>query len=127
MTSELFGTAITCIDGRVQEPIARWMKNHFSLDAVDMITEPGPDKAMQSPSVASELKRKAGISLAAHNSRALAFAAHADCAGNPVSDDEHKIAIRECVTLLTSWNMTIPIVGLWVDAAGNVEEVMDKI
>ena len=39
-----FATAITCIDGRVQQPIVDWMKLHTNVHYVDLITEPGPDR-----------------------------------------------------------------------------------
>jgi Putative carbonic anhydrase len=32
-----FGTAINCMDGRVQEPVINWMKVRYGLDYVDMI------------------------------------------------------------------------------------------
>ena len=44
MSHGKFGTAINCLDGRVQLPVSNWMKMQFHLDYIDMITEPGPDK-----------------------------------------------------------------------------------
>ncbi len=29
MSQGTFGTAINCMDGRVQEPVARWLKEHY--------------------------------------------------------------------------------------------------
>jgi len=43
MATGTFGTAINCMDGRVQTPIADWVKMHFSVTWVDMITEAGAD------------------------------------------------------------------------------------
>src|SRR5260221_2454579 len=43
MATGTFGTAINCMDGRVQTPIADWVKMHFSVTLVDMITEAGAD------------------------------------------------------------------------------------
>jgi hypothetical protein len=46
VSSYRVGTAINCIDGRVQEPVAAWLKERYHLDYVDMITEPGADKVL---------------------------------------------------------------------------------
>ncbi len=41
-----FATVIDCIDGRTKQPIIEWVKSHASVDFVDVVTEPGPDKVM---------------------------------------------------------------------------------
>lgn len=123
--SETFGTAITCIDGRVQEPLTTWMCQHFSLDYVDMITEPGPDYVLrENPDIAKELQREAGISKSAHRSQIIAVAGHAGCAGNPASADEHRAQIRECVCIVASWGLSIPVIGVFVNDVWTVEEVV---
>ena len=38
-----FGTAINCIDGRIQEPVIDFMKEKYHIDGVDMVTFPGVD------------------------------------------------------------------------------------
>jgi len=44
MKGSKFAVAINCMDGRVQTPVAEWMKKHLGVDYVDMITEPGVDR-----------------------------------------------------------------------------------
>ena len=44
MEDKKFATAISCMDGRVQDPISRYIKEKFNVDYVDTITEPGPNK-----------------------------------------------------------------------------------
>ncbi len=44
MASDKFGTVINCIDSRTQLPVSNWIKENYSVDYVDTITEPGPDK-----------------------------------------------------------------------------------
>src|SRR5262249_33557428 len=46
MTHGTFATAICCIDGRVQSPVADWLKINGSVRYVDAVTIPGPDKAL---------------------------------------------------------------------------------
>ena len=41
-----FGTAISCIDGRVQQPVSDWLKLYCHVRWVDLVTEPGPDRLL---------------------------------------------------------------------------------
>lgn len=38
-----FGTALSCIDGRVHLPTISWMRDVLSVDYVDLVTYPGVD------------------------------------------------------------------------------------
>jgi len=42
----LFCTSISCMHGRVLLPVIEFLKNHFSIDFVDMVTEAGPVKIL---------------------------------------------------------------------------------
>ncbi len=121
-----FGTAINCMDGRVQEPVARWMQQTYGLDYVDMITEPGPERLLAegAPEVVGMLA-KARISVQAHGSKVLAIAAHDDCAGNPVSPEAHQAQVRRAKQVLRTWGLSVQVVGLWVDNQWRVQEVKD--
>ena len=91
-----FATAINCIDGRTQRPVSEWIRIQFARDYVDTITHPGPEKALiQGPQAIIETIRKnVGVSVSAHQSQLIAVAAHHQCAGNQVTDDEHKAQVR---------------------------------
>lgn len=123
-----FATAIECIDGRTKKPIIDWVQQHLSVDFVDMITEPGPDKVLlqSSPEKLADIRRKVEISINAHNSRAVVVAAHHECAGNPVSRQEHIDAVTACTTLITSWNLDVRVIGLWVNDSWQVELITDS-
>jgi hypothetical protein len=60
MKDKSFVTALNCIDGRVQEPVIRFLREKYKIDFVDMITEPGMDKilAKGEKSFLNELKNK---------------------------------------------------------------------
>lgn len=120
-----FGTAINCIDGRVQEPVARWLKQTYGLDYVDMITEPGADRVVAEgvPGRLAWIEAKVRVSVQAHSSRLIAVAGHDDCAGNPVSREEHWAQIRRAVEVIRNWGSLAQVVGLWVDANGQVQQV----
>lgn len=120
-----FGTALNCIDGRTQIPVIEWMKAHFCLDYVDLITEPGMDGVL-AHGVYREITRikdKVVISINAHNSKVLAVVGHYDCAANPVSDCKHIDDIITSVNVVKSWHLPVTVIGLWVDEMWRVHEV----
>ena len=118
MSHGKFGTAINCMDGRVQLPVTNWMKSKYTLDFIDMITEPGPDKMLTQGSNAQveSIKSRVLISVNAHGSQTILIAAHHDCAGNPVSKADHIRQVKECVKILQSWKLpVINITGAWIN------------
>ena len=124
---DTFATAITCIDGRVQQPVADWVKLHFNVRYVDLITEPGPDRALSrgAAEVITAMVRKAWFSIDHHNSSIVVLAGHDACAANPVSKEEHFEQILEGVRVLISYELPARIVGLWVNEWGSVDLVWD--
>ena len=120
-----FGTALNCIDGRTQIAVIEWMKAHFCLDYIDLITEPGMDGVLShgNSKDIGRIKDKVIISINAHNSSTLAVVGHYDCAANPVNDYEHIRDIAMSVNIVKSWNMPLMVVGLWVDESWNVHLV----
>ncbi len=42
----IFCTAVNCMDGRIQLPVIKFLKERFSANHVDMITEPGPNRIL---------------------------------------------------------------------------------
>ena len=120
-----FGTAITCIDGRTHAPLTAWLRAAYDLDFVDLITEPGADKLLAEgwPSDVFPLKSRATISHRAHDSRLIAVAGHHDCAGNPVSREEHWDQVRRGLAVVRSWLLPVEIIGLWVNERWEVEVV----
>lgn len=125
MDSKKFATAINCIDGRTQMPVSEWIKGRYGVQYVDMITEPGCDKVVCGTDDATieKIKSKALISINAHKSSLVAIAGHYDCAGNPVSKEEHLNQIKRCVETIKSWNLPIETVGLWVNERWEIEQV----
>ncbi len=118
MSHGKFGTAINCMDGRAQLPVTNWMKSKYVLDYIDMITEPGPDKMLTqgSPAQVESIKSRVLISVNAHGSQTILIAAHHDCAGNPVSKEEHIRQVKECVKILQSWKLPVRnIIGAWIN------------
>ena len=125
MAEGTFATAINCMDGRVQTPVADWVKIHQHVQYVDMVTEAGVDGMMARGSQAEleSVKRRVLVSVNAHHSRFIVIAGHQGCAGNPVSDAEHLADIKGAIQVVSSWQLPVQVAGLWVNEWGIVEVV----
>ncbi len=102
MSEGKFATSVSCIDGRIQIPLAKWIKENYSVDYVDAITEPGIDKNITKDSIVESIKSKAIISIHAHKSELIVFSGHYNCAANPFSDEEHIEFIKKGVEAISS-------------------------
>ncbi len=120
MVEGKFATSITCMDGRIQIPLTNWIKENYSVDYVDTITEPGVDKKIAEDADLEYLKAKAAISINAHKSGLIVVSGHFDCAGNPVSDEQHISHIKKGMEVISSWNLGVKVIGVWVDDTWNV-------
>lgn len=127
MPRHKFATAITCIDGRVQQPIVDWMKLNMNVDYVDLITEPGPDKALSDGPVhiIDEVVRKVSFSILHHSSNIVAVTGHHDCAANDADKEEHIEQILEGIRVLLSYQINARVLGLWLNEWNSVELVWD--
>ncbi len=123
MSEGKFATSVSCMDGRIQIPLAQWIKENYSVDYVDAITEPGVDKNITKDSVTESVKIKSRISIHVHKSELVVFSGHYNCAANPVSDEEHIEFIKKGVNVISSWNLGVKVIGVWVDDSWNVHAV----
>ncbi len=122
-----FCSAINCMDGRVQLPVIRYLRRRFRAPHVDMITEPGPVRMLADPRERSRraaIHARLDVSVQRHGSVGIALVAHADCAGNPVSDEEQQRQLAAGVAHLRRHYSRLPVVGLWVDERWRVTEVI---
>jgi hypothetical protein len=120
-----FVTAINCIDGRVQSPVAEYLKARFGVQYVDMITCPGPVAVLSHqhpPPLLHFIEQSVRISLTLHNSAVVALVAHHDCAANVCSDALHVAQLRTGLQRLHQWGLPAQLVGLWVSSSWQVEE-----
>ena len=107
MAEARFATSVSCMDGRIQTPLAGWIKENHSVDYVDAITEPGADKKVAVGICLDSIRSKVEISIKAHKSDLVAVSGHYDCAGNPVPDEEHIMQIKKSVDVISSWNLGV--------------------
>ena len=78
MAEGKFATSVSCMDGRIQIPLTKWIKENYSVDYVDTITEPGVDKTITENSVFESIKTKVSISINAHKSELVVLSGHYD-------------------------------------------------
>jgi len=126
MSHGAFGTAINCMDGRTQIPVIDYVKKRFGVEYVDMITEPGPIKALaegKDEATLSSIKRRFEISTVKHGSKGVAVVGHHDCAGNPVEKENQLRQIAESIRTVRGWGFKGKIIGLWIDEHWRAHEV----
>ena len=131
LTKGKFATAISCIDGRVHLPIINWLMREHSVDYVDIITDAGVDGSLSDYHSGSNytvwLKSRVAISIEKHGSDTVVISAHHDCAGNPVTKEEHIKMLGRCVANIQGWGFGIKhIVSIWVDDKWKVN-IIDKV
>lgn len=121
-----FCTAVTCMDGRVQEPVAAYCRERFQAKYVDTVTEAGPSLILAQqghPETVESIVRRVEISMGEHSSSGIAVVGHHDCAGNPAPEEEQVDSIRKAVAFLHQRFGGAEVIGLWVGEDWQVREV----
>jgi hypothetical protein len=122
-----FATCLNCIDGRIQLPVLKWIIENYSIDFVDMLTEPGMDGFLSHPGAdLKEILRKIQITIDIHNSEDIFIVAHDDCAGNPVDKETHRNQVTHSVGLIKEFAPSCRVIGIWVDLDSNIEKIIEK-
>ena len=114
------------MDGRIQEPIINFLKEHYDVEYVDTITEAGPCKILASnenPVLVNSILERVEISTQKHNSELIAISGHFDCAGNPCDRDTQVGQIKQSIQFCKNIYPDVEIIGLWVDDKWKVDNV----
>lgn len=114
------------MDGRIQEPLIKYLKENYAVSYVDTVTEPGPCKILadrEEKALIDSIFKKVSISVNKHGSKLIAVSAHYDCAGNPSDDKIKKEQIEKSVSYLKEHYPDIKIVGLWINEEWQVQEI----
>ncbi len=127
MATGRFATAVSCMDGRIQNVVSDWIRENYNVDYVDTITAPGIDKTVADETCIEPFVDMIRISVQKHKSRLIVISGHYDCAGNPVSDEEHKKHIKKSIEVIKSWKTKygllddttksqdgIEVAGIWI-------------
>lgn len=126
MPTEPFALAINCVDGRVQQPLLRWIRDELSLSRVDYLTVPGADAALAEHGRELERARETASFLTdQRDHRCALVAGHWDCLGNPVDEERHREQIRRAAEELHRWGVAPRTLGVWIREGWSVEVVSD--
>jgi len=121
-----FCTSIHCIDGRIQEPIIRFLKDEHKIAFIDTVTEPAPCKILSENSdeqAINSIIERVNISITRHHSNLIAVSGHYDCAANPGSEKKQKEQIRDSIQYLESRYPQKLVIGLWISGNWQVSRV----
>ena len=122
-----FCTVINCIDGRVQLPAIRYLKEKFDVKYVDSITEAGPNFILsegKDTTTIQAILKKLDISINKHNSAGIAIVGHHDCAANPAPQNDQIIHIQKSIQFLQKHHENVEIIGLWIGKDWQIQEVI---
>ncbi|MBI9071809.1 MAG: hypothetical protein JEY94_09435 [Melioribacteraceae bacterium] len=121
-----FGTSIQCMDGRIQEPILKYIKENYDIEFIDTITEAGPNLYLSvhdNVDVIKSIYQRIDISKNKHGSKLIFISGHYDCAGNPVKKEIQLKHINESAEFLGTSYPDMQIVKLWVNKNWKVEKI----
>lgn len=117
-TEKTFACAINCMDGRVQDAVKNYMKDNYSTDYVDMVTEPGPNKILADntdSAIIENIKKRVEVSVHHHGSKVVAIVGHFGCAGNPTEKEEQILHLKKAEETVKAFGFPIEVISLWVD------------
>lgn len=106
------------MDGRVQDAVKDYMKQNYSVDYVDMVTEPGPNKILADNTdslVIEDIKKCVGVSVNHHGTKVVAIVGHFGCAGNPTEKAEQIEHLKKAEETVRSFGFPVEVIKLWVD------------
>ena len=116
--NKTFACAINCMDGRVQDAVKNYIQKNYSVDYVDMVTEPGPNKILADnldKAVIENIKKRVDISVNHHGSKVVAIIGHFGCAGNPTEKEIQIEHLKKAEETVKSFGFPVEIILLWVD------------
>jgi hypothetical protein len=117
-----FCTAVTCMDGRIQDSVASFLRDHFQARWVDTITEAGPvgGLAAGDPQVVKSVESRVEISVERHASAGIAVIAHEGCAAvSGARFEQEPLALASAECLRRSFP-EMKVVALWVKLDGTI-------
>jgi len=112
------------MDGRVQDAVKNYMQKNYSVDYVDVVTEPGPNKILAENSdkaIIENIKKRVEISVHHHGSKVVAIIGHFGCAGNPTEKEVQIGHLKKAEETVKSFGLPaqagfpVEIILLWVN------------
>lgn len=101
---QTFFTSVGCMDGRVQKAANKYASLIFGAEFADTVTKAGLDglfaKDDVDPDLYESVKSMILVSVEKHHSFGIIVHGHENCAGNPVTDEQHKTDIKKSVEVI---------------------------
>ncbi len=97
----------------------------FGARYVDNITSTGVVKHLDGTvtPAGEALLESLAVSIAAHRTQQMAVVAHADCAGNPVSDEVQKAQLRNAIGVISDRFPDLEVIALFYDPRLGFERI----
>lgn len=120
--SDSFCTAVTCMDGRIQDSVAAFLRERFGARWVDTVTEAGPVGALAegNPQTVKSVQFRVGISVEKHASSGIAVVAHEGCAAVPGGQAEQTPLALASAERLRKAFPGMGVVTLWAGLDGSI-------
>ncbi len=115
-------TAVVCMDGRIQDAAADFIRDHFDVDFVDTVTDAGPVGSLSggNEAISASLLRCVGISVQVNRSVGIAVAGHEGCAGHRVEEEQHRRDTVAAAAAVAAAFPDLEVVPLFVYLSGDV-------
>ncbi len=126
MPQQRYTTVISCRDEGPQDPVVKWIKGNYHVDAVDMIAEPQAIHSLatdpESP-CAKSIQKRTEESRRRHGSDLVAVVAHEDCKGTVATKEIQIHYLNAASDLIYTWGYPIDIIRLYVNTQGTVSQL----
>lgn len=105
-----------------------WLRERFQVSYVDLVTYPGVDGLLAGDAADAEhlIRSHVEVSVNGHHSPVVAIVGHAECLGNPASEEEHRAHVQRAVKRVLAWNLGVTVIGLWVTPRWAVDVVQTR-
>lgn len=121
-----FCTAVTCMDGRIQLPIIKYLQKRFNAEYVDIISEAAANLVLSQKkenNLIESIMERVRISVEVHKSVSIAVVGHYDCAKNPTTEEIQYKHTKDSINFIREKYNQLEIIGLWVDENWKVKEL----
>jgi len=118
-----FCTAITCMDGRIQDSVAEFLRDYYKAQWVDTVTEAGPVGALSegNPETTRSVCDRVGISVEKHDSAGIGVVAHEGCAAVPLPREEQVPMALDTAERMRKKFPQMEVIALYATLDGKVE------
>ena len=113
-----FACAGCCIDGRVQELVANYLKRIYGVQFVDMVNRKGINLilALNKDLIRIlDIRDEMETSVNGHGSEIIAIVGHPDCGGNLAEKEEQIEHLRAAKKTVEGFGLNAQVVLLWVE------------